>query len=80
VNKKNKLFTPEEIECAIYGDGGYYDRVVSAMNADLQGSIKKTGATRQMLLIFRTLKKNGEFKYKPKLETIEKYAKALGVE
>jgi hypothetical protein len=73
--------TPEQIESEIYGDGGYYDRVVDAMNKDLTGSIKKLGVTRQNLLIFRTLKKDGKFQsYKPKLETIERYAKGLGVE
>lgn len=78
---KNKPLTPREIESAIYGENGLYDRVIIAMNKERTGIIaRKLEISSQQVDSFKGYKKDGVYSSKPKLETIAKYAKGLGVE
>lgn len=73
--------TPTEIHDLIYGPDGLYKRVVDEID-DI--GIRKAGklcnkSTQHMNMIRAAFVKN-EIKSKPKLETIMKIAKSLGVE
>lgn len=77
-----KNMTAEQIEIAIYGKGGYYERTVKKIESMSQKEVcKRTGQSRQRILGFRQqFREPDKFDYKPKLETIKKIAESLGVE
>jgi len=67
----------EEIESAIYGDGGLYDRVVEKIT---ELSVRKvsemSGKSTQNINVFRNRRSS---EYKPKLETIVELAHVVGI-
>lgn len=79
--KKNKKYTPEEINMSIYGPDGLYDRVISELKKDTVINMsKRIKFTRAAIYIFMEAKdKDGNYHHRPKFDTIMKYAKRLDV-
>ena len=77
----NKKYTPEEIDIAIYGDGGLYDRVAAEMRKEpIRDISKKIKYSVQRIYIFLGAKcADGHYKHRPKFDTIMDYANKLGV-
>lgn len=72
----------DEIEIAVYGANGIYERTVKKIEEiGVKEAVKKTGKKRQYIDIFkRQFNFPEKFDYRPQLNTIKEMAELLGVE